>query len=193
MDITQAQLSTIMPQASPNTLLRYLPHLNAAMAEWGIDTPQRQAAFLAQLAHESGQLRYVSELADGYAYNDRADLGNTSIDAILAAADHGAEPGPWWKGHGLIQITGYANHVECGQALGLDLVNSPLLLCEPVHAARSAAWFWHRWDLNRWADVGDFDGVSDMINRGRKTAKVGDANGYADRIAAYRRAQTALA
>lgn len=162
------------------------------MATWGIDTPQRQSAFLAQVAHESGQLRYVAELADGRAYNDRSDLGNTKIEAILAAADHGAEPGPWWKGHGLIQITGYDNHVACGHALGLDLIHAPTLLCQPEHAAHSAAWFWHRWNLNALADAGDFDGVSDVINRGRKTAKDGDANGYADRLAAYRRAQTAL-
>jgi hypothetical protein len=47
------------------------------MEEFGINTPQRQAAFLAQLAHEVGSLRYVQEIASGAAYDNRADLGNT--------------------------------------------------------------------------------------------------------------------
>jgi len=162
------------------------------MAEWGIDTPLRQMGFLAQISHESGQLRYVSELSDGKTYTDRQDLGNTTPEAILASAQYGLEPGPMYKGHGLIQITGYNNHLECGDALQLDLVNHPTLLCEPEHAARSAAWFWHRWRLNEWADAGDLDAMSDIINRGRLTVKEGDANGYADRLATYRRAQSVL-
>jgi len=191
--MTREQLRAIMPHASDGRVALFLEPLNAAMDEFGIDTPPRQAAFLAQVAHESGQLRYLVELASGEAYNGRADLGNMHPDAILIAADHGSMPGPWWKGHGLIQVTGYANHKACGEALGLDLLHHPLLLCEPLHATRSAAWFWQVNKLNEWADKGDFDGVSDLINRGRKTAKEGDANGYADRLAAYQRAQKVFA
>ncbi len=62
----------------------------------------------------------------------------------------------------------------------------------PVHAARSAAWFWREHDLNWFADGEDFDGLSDVINRGRKTARIGDANGYADRLNFYTRAKEVL-
>lgn len=190
--ITLAQLQVIMPQARDRAAI-YMEPLTEAMAEFGIDTPARQAAFLAQVAHESGQLRYVRELADGLAYDFRADLGNTLPEAIAIAAEHHSSPGPFWKGRGLIQVTGYLNYKACGAALGVDAVHVPYVLETPRYAARSAAWFWAANKLNRWADAGDFDGVCDLVNRGRKTAREGDANGYQDRLAAYARAREVLA
>lgn len=190
--ITLDQLKKIIPYAGARAAI-YLAPLNAAMAEFGIDTPGRRAAFLAQVAHESGSLRYTAEIASGKAYDGRADLGNTRPEAIRIAAQHGTTPGRFWKGHGLIQVTGYDNHRACGEALGLDLLNQPALLEKPAPACRSAAWFWREHNLNKWADAGDLDGASDVINRGHKTARVGDANGYADRLAFYQRAQEVLA
>lgn len=190
--MTLEQLRRIMPTAGSRAAI-YLDHLNEAMVEFGVNTLGRQAAFLAQVAHESGQLRYVRELASGVAYTWREDLGNTDPEAIAAAEACGEEVGPFYKGHGLIQITGYANHKACGEALGLDLVHSPTLLESPREAARSAAWFWQTHDLNRYADQGDFDGVCDVVNRGHKTRREGDALGYADRIAAHERAKDWLA
>lgn len=189
--ITWVQLRKIMQNSSAQAM-SFLSPLNQAMDEFGIDTPLRQAAFLAQVCHESCRLVYTSELASGSAYDGRGDLGNTQPEAIAIAKQHGSTPGRWWKGHGLIQITGFYNHKECGVALDLDLLHCPTLLAEPYQAARSAAWFWKRFNLNKWADIPDFDGVSDVINRGRKTIPIGDANGFADRLQAYNRARTIL-
>lgn len=191
MTMTLEQLLHIMPQARKRAAL-FLEPLNNAMQEFAIDTPLRQAAFLANLAHESGQLRYVVELASGVAYNGRKDLGNTKPEAVAIAAKYGNTPGPWFKGRGLIQVTGYNNYLACGNALHLDLLNRPVLLEDPRNAARSAGWFWHANNLNKFADVPDFDGVCDVINRGRKTTAVGDALGYALRLAAYERAKEVL-
>lgn len=182
--ISLKQLQKIMIHAGPRAACFLVP-LNDAMDEFGIDTPARQAAFLAQVAHESGSLRYVCELASGLAYNGRADLGNTRPEAVRIAAEHGSTPGPWWRGHGLIQVTGYDNHAACGAALGLDLLHDPCLLEEPVHAARSAAWFWQTRNLNALADAGDFERITRKIN--------GGLNGQADRLAFYQRATEALA
>lgn len=194
--ITLDQLKKIIPNAGPRAGVFLVP-MNDAMDEFGIDTPARQAAFLAQVAVESGSLRYVSEIwgptAAQRSYNSRADLGNTNPAAVRIAKQHGSTPGSWWKGHGLIQITGYDNHLDCGKALGLDLLNNPALICTPQGACRSAAWFWKEHGLNKWADAGDCDGVSDVINKGRKTAPIGDANGYQERLAFYQRAKTVLA
>lgn len=181
--MTPAQLQSCFPLIGAARAAVFAPYLDAAMAEYGIDTPIRQAYFLAQLGHESGQLRYLSEFANGQAYNTRADLGNTRPEAIRIAAAHNARPGPWWKGHGGFQVTGYDNHLACGKALGLDLLNNPTLICAPKDACRSAAWFWQTHNLNRWADAGDFDGCSDVVNIGHKTKAVGDSNGYQDRLA----------
>ena len=73
-------------------------------------------------------------------------------------------------------------------ALHVDCVEQPRLLCEPVHGCRAAGWFWSVNGLASWADAGDIDGVSDLVNRGKKTVAIGDANGFAERKAIYERA-----
>lgn len=172
--ITLEQLRAIMPQARSRADVYLLP-LQEAMTEYGIDTPVRRAAFLAQVAHESGQLRYVRELASGEAYEGRADLGNTLPgDGIR------------FKGRGLIQITGRANYRACSLALfgDLRLLTQPELLEAPSPACRSAAWFWASRGLNALADAGDFRAITRRIN--------GGINGYAERLAAFERAQAVL-
>lgn len=160
--ISITQLREIMPQAGDRAIA-FIDPLNDAMTEFSIGTSRRVSAFLAQVAHESGQLRYTCELADGRAYEGRADLGNTSLG-----------DGPRYKGHGLIQITGKANHKACGEALGLDLLTSPELLEQPLAAARSAGWFWKLKGLNELADADKFWAISKRIN--------GGTNGLDDRI-----------
>ena len=83
--ISAQQLHKIMPSATPARIANFIGPLNDTMNEFAITTPARQAAFLAQLAHESGSLRYVQEIASGAAYDNRADLGNTRPDAIALA------------------------------------------------------------------------------------------------------------
>lgn len=163
----------IMPLAGRRATL-FLAPLNAAMAEFDIDTPLRQASFLAQVGHESGQLRYVRELASGAAYEGRADLGN------VITGD-----GVRFKGRGLLQVTGRANYAACGVALGLDLLAAPQLLEQTTAACRSAGWFWQSRGLNRLADAGDQERVTRRIN--------GGLNGLAERLALYAAARKVLA
>lgn len=163
--VTADQLKRILPLAGARADTFCAP-LNAAMAEFGITTPARQAAFIAQLAHESGQFRYVREIASGAAYEGRADLGNTFKG-----------DGARFKGRGLIQVTGRANYKACGAALGLDLVMFPELLEQPMYACRSAAWFWKSRGLNELADAGDQVKITRRIN--------GGTNGLAERLAYF--------
>ncbi|MDO8065271.1 MULTISPECIES: glycoside hydrolase family 19 protein [unclassified Janthinobacterium] len=151
-----------------------LAPLNAAMLEFGITTPARQASFLPQVGHESGQLRYVRELASGQAYEGRADLGNTQRG-----------DGVRFRGRGLLQVTGRANYAACGKALGLDLLAKPELLEQTVNACRSAGWFWQMKGLNALADAGDQERVTRRIN--------GGVNGLAERLALYAAARKVLA
>ena len=136
------------------------------------------AAFIAQVGHESGQLKYVKEIwgptAAQARYEGRKDLGNT------VAGD-----GSKYRGRGLIQITGRANYMACGEGLGLDLIKQPELLEKPQHACMSAAWFWATEGLSKLADAGQFDKITQRINGGQ--------NGAADRQALYARALKVLA
>ena len=133
--ITAAELRKICPYAKAKADL-LAPLLNAAMLEFGIDNPLREAAFIAQVAHESGEFRYVRELASGAEYDVGAkaiQLGNTTEDD---------DDGERYKGRGFIQVTGTDNYRDCGLVLGLDLLGDPTLLEQPALACRSAGWFW---------------------------------------------------
>lgn len=171
MNVTASMLRTVMPLSGRRADLFALP-LAAAAELFDISTPKRLAAFLAQIAHESGQLIYVRELwgptAAQRGYEGRADLGNT-------------EPGDGkrFMGRGLIQITGRKNYLLCGMGLDLDLLATPELLEQPEPAAASAAWYWHTHNLNRYADRDDFLGLSIAIN-GRNKA-TGLPNGWQSR------------
>jgi len=162
----------------------YAEHLAAACAHCGIDTPQRLAAFLGQLAHESGSLRHVREIADGSAYEGRRDLGNT-------------EPGdgPRYRGRGLIQITGRANYRAAARGLrdadAPDFEVFPEAVEEPRWACWTAADWWRRNGCNALADAGDIVGLGRLINRGSARIQK-PANGEADRLARTERAMQAL-
>jgi predicted chitinase len=172
-DVTPEKLVQMSPGLSLEKAREVAPHLNNAMREAGINTPARQAAFIAQLGHESGNFRYSEEIASGAAYEGRRDLGNTQPG-----------DGERFKGRGYIQLTGRANYAAAGRALGLDLVNNPQLAARPENAARIAAWFWNSRGLNAKADAGDFAGITRSIN--------GGTNGAADRNQRYQAALAAL-
>jgi putative chitinase len=182
--ITLEQLKAAMPHASDKNRELMLPSINDGMAKFDINTKQRQAMFLAQIAHESGNLHYVEELASGSAYENRKDLGNLEKEALDAAHAKGTTTGKFFRGHGLIQITGFYNHKKCGEALKIDSVNNPELLASARYAAMSAAWFWGTHGCNELADSGDFKAVTRRIN--------GGYNGLADRITHYEHAKKAL-
>jgi putative chitinase len=167
--ITLQQLQHIYKDASAKRVETFYPHIVQTMEKYEILNPQRKRMFLAQIGHESGQLRYVEEIASGQAYEFRADLGN------IVPGD-----GPKYKGRGLIQITGKTNYLLCGVALDLDLLSKPEILLLPKYAAMSAGWFWYNKNLNSLADLGLFRDITKRIN--------GGYNGYADRYKLYQRA-----
>lgn len=171
--LTPEELSGIMPHLRPSRRDRFLPHLAVAMDEFLINTLLRKAAFLAQIAHESCELRFMEEIASGAQYEDRRDLGNT-------------QPGDGrrYKGRGPIQLTGRANYKAFGELLGLDLVANPPLAAQPDVGFRVAGLFWKLHDLNGLADTEAFDRITRVIN--------GGTNGAADRRAYYERAKRVL-
>lgn len=155
----------------------WLAPITEAMAEYHITTLAREAAFLAQVGHETMGLVYAKELwgptAAQRGYEGRADLGNTQPG-----------DGSRYRGRGLLQITGRANYAKAGQALGLDLVGHPEILEERDMAALVSAWWWKSHGLNELADAGKFDQITRVIN--------GGTNGQAERRALWAKAKAAL-
>lgn len=171
--LTAELLKKCMPFAKDENIQKFLTPLNLTLDKYQINTPRRVAAFLAQLAHESGSLRYVREIASGEAYEGRKDLGNT-------------EPGDGvkFRGRGLVQITGRANYEALSAALHYDFIKDPEALEKPGAAAMSAGWFWYLKDLNRYADIDAFTKITQRIN--------GGLNGIDDRLKHWQRCKQAL-
>lgn len=188
----------------PRVPVSDLPHLFAAGEEFEINTPERWAMFLAQLAHEScgltvfeENLNYSSQalqLVFKKYFPDQATAARYARQPEKIAnrvyanrMQNGPEPsGDGWKyrGRGPIQITGKENYQKCGAALGLDLVQHPELLEEPQYGYRAAAWFWASRDLNACADCGDVRRATRLIN--------GGLNGLEEREKYWRKFQAAL-
>jgi predicted chitinase len=167
--LTLETLRAVMPNLWVSRGKRYLPLLNDAMAEADINTPLRVAAFLATLAHESGEFLYFEELASGQAYENRIDLGN------VRPGD-----GRRYKGRGPIQVTGRHNYRQAGLALDLPLEDRPWLAAIPEVGFRVAAWYWKDRGLNQLADAGNFESVTRRVNGGLR--------GWEQRLAYYHRA-----
>jgi len=153
MLISSAQLSEIMPRCPKPG--EYADPLSDAIAGGEINTVNRAACFLGQLALESGELRYWAELADGSAYEGRKDLGNTEIG-----------DGCRYKGRGPIQLTGRANYRAAAEALGHPLIERPDLVLFPEIGFEVAVWYWTSRDLNRKADLLDVRGITLKVNGG---------------------------
>lgn len=181
MSISEKQLLQILPNAGQFAGV-FVPVLNTAMVRYQIIGPQRTAAFIAQIGHESGQLRYVRELGGNH-YLSKYDTG--SLAQRLGNTPEADGDGQKYRGRGLIQITGRTNYQACGEALGIDLLNHPELLEQPQYACLSAAWYWTTNGLNTLADAGHFDTITRRINGGQ--------NGAAERKALYARALKVLA
>jgi putative chitinase len=179
------QLLQAATGCTPELAQRYAEPLSAACAFYGIDTPQRLAAFLAQIGHESGGLRWTTELwgptPAQQRYEGRRDLGNTQPG-----------DGERFKGRGLIQTTGRFNHARVRDRLRErfpdvpDFEAEPERLAEPQWACLSAADYWDMRGLNALADAGRFIAIGRAINRGNAESKY-PANGEADRLARWER------
>ncbi|XGV95363.1 MAG: glycoside hydrolase family 19 protein [Leptolyngbya sp. BL-A-14] len=171
--VTAEQLIQMVPEANPQRLQQLVPHLNQAMAKFGINTRLRQAHLLAQIAHESDRFMALEAARSGADYEGRKDLGNTQRG-----------DGVKFKPRGLIQLVGRTNYAAASQALGVDLIHQPQRLADPELAALSAGWFWSTNQLNSDADKDDVKTVTKIVN--------GGYNGLDDRKQLLQAAKKAL-
>lgn len=159
--------------------------LTVAMEGFAISTPRRQAAFLAQIGHETGGLKWVREIwgptLAQRRYEIRRDLGNVEEG-----------DGKRYMGRGLIQLTGRANYAAARDGLRAyapklevpDFEADPEQVTDPIWASLTACWYWERKGLNDLADLGDFEEITRRIN--------GGLNGMEDRVMRLKRADAAL-
>jgi predicted chitinase len=179
--ITAENLKQIMPNLTPQKRALYLPFLNRVMEEYGISNPFRCAHFLAQLAHESGELRYMEEIWGPTPAQNRYEPPSLLAEK-LGNTERG--DGKRFKGRGPIQITGRRNYELYGQQLGVDLVSNPALAATPQIGFSIAGLYWRSNGLNQLADIDDIVSITKRIN--------GGVNGLAERRAYCKRAKAVL-
>jgi putative chitinase len=173
------------------------------MIEFEINTPKRQAMFLAQLLHESALLTATienlnySELGLVKVFKNYFDrnsakryarqpekIANRVYANRMGNGNEMSGDGWRFRGRGLIQLTGKDNYIACGKGLGVDLLKNPDYLLTTEGSTRSAGWFWKSRNLNRTADAGDILANTKIIN--------GGTNGLEHRTSLYRKLLTLL-
>jgi putative chitinase len=178
--------------------------LEEVFHRYEINTPERQAAFIGQCAHESMNFTKLEENMN-YSAEGLMKTWPSRFPTLEAAKPYHRNPekiankvyagrmgnGPeetgegWlYHGRGLIQLTGKDNYTLAGDALNMDFIHSPDYVLVPKYAALTAGWFWNKRQLNKEADAKDFTGMTKKIN--------GGTIGLDDRIAHIKHAQEVL-
>jgi putative chitinase len=184
MQITREQLQQIIPR---NPYIdQWCDALNKLLPDYGIDTPERVAAFLAQCAHESGNFVFLKEnlnyraeslmrtwpkhfptmeIANQYARQPER-IANRAYANRMGNGDEASGDGWRYAGKGLIQLTGRNNYEAFAESIETPLEEIPAYLETFEGAVQSACWFWESNNLNQWADKGDILTLTKRINGG---------------------------
>ena len=184
---TKEQLYLINDNLNKKECDYYYEALQTLLIQHNINTSLRIAHFLAQILHESGHFKYNKENLNYSAKALRSVFGKY-FKTDKEAEEYARKPekianrvyanrmgngdeasGDGWKyaGKGLIQLTGKANYIECGNSLGLDLINCPdMIITSPETCVETACWFWSKHNLNRYADNDDIVAITKKINGG---------------------------
>lgn len=180
---------------------KWLQPLNDVFAKYDISTPKRQAGFIGQCMHESGNFKVLEEnlhykpdrlhivFPSRFPTVESAlpfDTPEKIANKIYGGRMGNLQDGDGWKyhGRGLIQLTGRDNYKAFSDATGIDAINHPELLLQPEYACLSAGWFWNKRTLNTTADTNDYKTMTQRIN--------GGFIGLDDRIAKIQRILTIL-
>lgn len=165
---------------------QWVDALNETFAQFNINTPREQAAFIGQCGHECGNFRVLEEnlnyraatlmrlwpkrfptleVANQYAGNPKK-IANMVYGGRMGNRDEASGDGHRFRGRGCIQLTGHSNYFHASKALGVDFVANPDLVSTPKYAALTAGWFWSTHDCNRLAEKGDNLALTKKINGG---------------------------
>lgn len=162
MKITESEIRRIMPKAPAQRVREFVESFNKYADTFGITTKLRAAHYIAQVAHETMELKYLEEIASGAAYDTGAKakaLGNTP---------ERDGDGQRYKGRGYLQTTGRRNYqlYASSKYCNGDLMAHPEWLAQQPGCQKASMFFWLRNGLNRYADEDDVKSVTKRINGG---------------------------
>lgn len=147
---------------------------NRLIADTGFDAHiDALQMLMANFMHETCNFVYMQEIADGWAYEGRRDLGNVE-----------SGDGPRFKGAGVLQLTGRYNYSRLAKGIGDQRVMEGVDYVSNTYPFTSArVWI----EENNLLDVclyEGFDACCKKINGGWR--------GYADRLEKYQICQREL-
>jgi putative chitinase len=166
--------------------VKWLEPLVDTFNRFQINTPERQAAFIGQCQHESGNFKTLRENLNYSAkglcgtwpkrfpneesalpyHRNPEKIANKVYADRMGNGDEASGDGWKYSGRGLIQLTGKNNYTLAGDSLSAALLHSPDLVLEPTYAALTAGWFWNTNNLNVEADAANYTGMTKRINGG---------------------------
>ncbi len=199
-----AKLKEIMPAATNVAIKTYIDSLNKQMEAAAINTFLRMSHFLAQIGHETGDMRAVEENlnysaealirswpslfnqgnAEQYAHQPEK-IANRAYGNRYGNGPEESADGWRYHGRGMMQTTFKGNYLAFEKATGIQVVENPdLIAIDPDICVATATYFWTSHNLNTLADADDVLGITKKIN--------GGTNGYDDRCLRLERAKLAL-
>jgi putative chitinase len=181
--ITLDQFVAILPQC--NEPEEWCEIIASELPEWGFETREQVAGFIAQTAHESSSYNILAENLNysgdrlavvfpkyfknvdvkPYHRNPQA-IANRVYANRMGNGNADSGDGYRFRGRGVLQVTGKANYMHCSQELfGQEevLLDDPDLLLHKPNALGSALWFWK---ANNLLSVTDFILLTKKINGG---------------------------
>jgi putative chitinase len=187
MNLTLSQLKQLIP-TNPH-VEHWHRALEQLLPDYEINTPRRIAAFIAQCAHESNNFTAIQEnlnykaaslralfkkyfptdeLAAEYASkpNKQQAIANRIYASRMGNGDEASGDGYKYRGRGLIQLTGKSNYQNFADSIEVTPEEAAEYMATFEGAAQSACWFWETNNLNKWADVGDIEKMTKVINGG---------------------------
>jgi len=181
----------------PNSVFEQIP---LVIEKFEINTPLRLAHFLSQCAHESGNfvairenLNYSStrlkQIFPKYFPGNMNEIYARKPENIasrvyanrMGNGDEKSRDGWTYRGRGYIQLTGKNNYTLFDAFVDDDIIGNPDLVATK-YPLLSAAWFFHRNNINAISDKGDSDKIiTDVTKRVN-----GGTHGLEDRISRFK-------
>ncbi len=169
--ITEEQLKKVYRSGNADKIKLYCEAFNKVFPEFGINTPKRIAAFLGQVAVESGELKYDKELPSKWNKKnpkDKSEPTGTLYEGRRNLGNNQPGDGPKFIGRGVLQLTGRANYTDYSKKLGIDLVNNPELAATPEVSVRIACQYFKDRGLLPLADAWNLDEITRRVNGNAK-------------------------
>lgn len=169
--ITEEQLKKVYRSGNADKIKLYCEAFNKVFPEFSINTPKRIAAFLGQVAVESGELKYDKELPSKWNKKnpkDKSEPTGTLYEGRRNLGNNQPGDGPKFIGRGVLQLTGRANYTDYSKKLGIDLVNNPELAATPEVSVRIACQYFKDRGLLPLADAWNLDEITRRVNGNAK-------------------------